>query len=121
MPLQTSSVSVDAVSNSTKIWAFILGPVLAILVYFLLPDTFVNTAGKVVEFGHAGKACAAVTTLMAIWWFSEALPIAVTAMLPILLYPLLDIATPVNTMRHYASGTIFLFLGGFLIEKRNYY
>ena len=38
MPLQTSSVSVDAVSNSTKIWAFILGPVLAILVYFLLPD-----------------------------------------------------------------------------------
>ncbi len=115
MPLQTSSVSVDAVSNSTKIWAFILGPVLAILVYFLLPDTFVNTAGKVVEFGHAGKACAAVTTLMAIWWFSEALPIAVTAMLPILLYPLLDIATPVNTMRHYASGTIFLFLGGFLI------
>ena len=115
MPLQTSSVSVDAVSNSTKIWAFILGPVLAILVYFLLPDSFVNTAGKVVEFGHAGKACAAVTTLMAIWWFSEALPIAVTAMLPILLYPLLDIATPVNTMRHYASGTIFLFLGGFLI------
>ncbi len=115
MPLQTSSVSVDAVSNSTKIWAFILGPVIAIIIYFLLPDSFVNTAGKVVEFGHAGKACAAVTTLMAIWWFSEALPIAVTAMLPILLYPLLDIATPVNTMRHYASGTIFLFLGGFLI------
>ena len=42
MPLQTSSVSVDAVSNSTKIWAFILGPVLAILVYFLLPDSFVG-------------------------------------------------------------------------------
>ena len=36
-------------------------------------------------------------------------------MIPIVLYPLLEVATPVNTMRHYASGTIFLFLGGFLI------
>ncbi|MDO5531808.1 DASS family sodium-coupled anion symporter [Sutterella sp.] len=115
MPLQSSSVSIDAMSNSTKIWAFILGPVLAVLVYFLLPDQFVDTAGKTVEFTHAGKACAAVTTLMATWWFTEALPIAVTAMIPIILFPLLGVAPPVNTMRHYASGTIFLFLGGFLI------
>lgn len=115
MPLQSSSVSIDAVSNQTKIWAFILGPVLAVLVYFLLPDSFVNTSGETVAFAHAGKACAAVTTLMAVWWFTEAMPIAVTAMIPIILFPLLGIATPVNTMRHYASGTIFLFLGGFLI------
>ena len=115
MPLQSSSVSIDAMSNQTKIWAFILGPILAVVVYYLMPDQFVNTSGQVVPFTHAGKACAAVTTLMAVWWFTEAIPIAVTAMIPIVLYPLLEVATPVNTMRHYASGTIFLFLGGFLI------
>ena len=115
MPLQSSSVSIDAMSNQTKIWAFILGPILAVVVYYLMPDQFVNTSGQTVPFTHAGKACAAVTTLMAVWWFTEAIPIAVTAMIPIVLYPLLEVATPVNTMRHYASGTIFLFLGGFLI------
>lgn len=115
MPLQSSSVSIDAVSNRTKVWAFVLGPVLAAIVYYLLPDSFVNTAGETVPFTHAGKACAAVTTLMALWWFTEALPIAVTALIPIILYPLLQIASPGDTMRHYASGTIFLFLGGFLI------
>lgn len=115
MPLQTSSVSVDAMSGGTKIWAFILGPVLAIALYFALPDNFISASGDTVQFGHAGKACAAVTVLMATWWLTEALPIAVTAMLPIILYPLLGIATPANTLRHYASGTIFLFLGGFLI------
>ena len=115
MPLQSSSVSIDAMSNQTKIWAFILGPILAVIVYYLMPDQFVNASGQTVPFTHAGKACAAVTTLMAVWWFTEAIPIAVTAMIPIVLYPLLEVATPVNTMRHYASGTIFLFLGGFLI------
>ena len=115
MPLQTSSISIDAMSNQTKVWAFILGPVLAFLVYFILPNEFVNTSGQLVPFTHAGKACAAVTTLMAVWWFTEAIPIAVTALIPIILYPLLAVATPGETMRHYASGTIFLFLGGFLI------
>ena len=34
MPLQSSSVSIDAMSNQTKIWAFILGPILAVIVYY---------------------------------------------------------------------------------------
>ena len=36
MPLQSSSVSIDAMSNQTKIWAFILGPILAVIVYYLI-------------------------------------------------------------------------------------
>ena len=115
MPLHKSTLEIDAVSNSSKVWAFIVGPLLAIAVYFLLPDSFVNASGETTAFAQAGRACAAVTTLMAFWWFTEALPIAVTAMLPVVLFPLLEVASPGNTMRHYASGTIFLFLGGFLI------
>ena len=115
MSLHNSTIEIDALPNSSKVWAFIVGPILALAVYFLLPDTFVNAAGAETAFSSAGRACAAVTTLMAFWWFTEALPIAVTAMLPIVLFPLLEVATPGNTMKHYASGTIFLFLGGFLI------
>lgn len=115
MPLHKSTLEIDAVSNSSKVWAFIVGPLLAIAVYFLLPDSFVNASGETTAFAQAGRACAAVTTLMAFWWFTEALPIAVTAMLPVVLFPLLEVASPGNTMKHYASGTIFLFLGGFLI------
>ena len=115
MPLHKSTLEIDAVPNASKVWAFIVGPLLALAVYFLLPDAFVNVSGAEVPFTNAARACAAVTTLMAFWWFTEALPIAVTAMLPIVLFPLLEVASPGNTMKHYASGTIFLFLGGFLI------
>lgn len=54
MPLQSSSVSIDAMSNQTKIWAFILGPILAVVVYYLMPDQFVNTSGQNCPF-HARR------------------------------------------------------------------
>lgn len=58
---------------------------------------------------------AAVAALMATWWISEAIPIAATALLPILLFPLLGIADPAQTTAAYGHHLIFLFLGGFLI------
>ncbi|MDO5532911.1 SLC13 family permease [Sutterella sp.] len=99
----------------TKVWALILGPLLAILVYYLLPESYVNGAGETVAFSQGGRACAGVVVLMAFFWFTEAIPIAVTAMVPLVFFPLLGIATPGETMKHYASGTVFLFLGGFLL------
>lgn len=58
---------------------------------------------------------AAVGALMAIWWITEAIPIAATALLPIVLFPLLGIATIAATTAPYANEVIYLFLGGFLI------
>jgi sodium-dependent dicarboxylate transporter 2/3/5 len=63
----------------------------------------------------AGWMTAAVGILMAIWWATEAVPIAVTALLPIVLFPLLDVATIQNTTSPYANKVIFLFLGGFIV------
>lgn len=62
-----------------------------------------------------GWYTAAVASLMAIWWITEALPIAVTALLPIVLIPLLDIATIGEATAPYANPLIFLFMGGFII------
>jgi sodium-dependent dicarboxylate transporter 2/3/5 len=63
----------------------------------------------------AGWRTAAVGLLMAVWWMTEALPIPVTALLPLVLFPLLGIAPIDATASPYAHPLIFLFLGGFLL------
>jgi sodium-dependent dicarboxylate transporter 2/3/5 len=52
---------------------------------------------------------------MAVWWLSEATHITVTALLPIALFPLFDVASIKEATAPYASHIIFLFLGGFII------
>ncbi len=58
---------------------------------------------------------AAVALLMAIWWITDAIPLAATALLPLILYPLLGILKGKSTAPIYINSTIFLFLGGFMI------
>ncbi len=58
---------------------------------------------------------AAILTLMAIWWITEAIPIPVTALLPVVLFPLLGIMPSSKASLPYANHLIFLFLGGFFI------
>ena len=60
---------------------------------------------------------AAVGLWMAVWWMTEALPLAATAMLPLVLFPLLDIRAIEATAPSYAHPLIFLFLGGFLLAR----
>ena len=57
----------------------------------------------------------AVASLMAIWWITEAIPIAATALLPVALFPLLNVMSTKATTSSYANDIVFLFLGGFLI------
>ncbi|MBO5658849.1 MAG: SLC13/DASS family transporter [Duodenibacillus sp.] len=110
-----SSIEIGALSNKTKVIPLLLGPLVALALFFLLPETYINTKGEVAQFSVAGRACSAITIWMAIWWFTEAIPIAVTALLPIVLFPMFNIASSAATLKHYASSTIFLFLGGFLL------
>lgn len=62
-----------------------------------------------------GWRTAAVGMLMAIWWITEALPIPVTALLPVVLLPVLDITSISAATTPFANPLIFLFLGGFVI------
>ena len=52
---------------------------------------------------------------MALWWLTEAIDLSATALLPIVLFPLLGINYIKSTTAAYASPLIFLFIGGFLI------
>ena len=58
---------------------------------------------------------AAVALLMAIWWVSDAIPLFATAMLPLVLYPVLGIMSGRATAPVYFNSTIVLFIGGFMI------
>src|SRR5215470_9339881 len=57
----------------------------------------------------------AVTTLIGVWWVTEAMHPSITALLPLALFPFLHILTPQEVSAAYADQVIFLFMGGFLI------
>jgi len=92
----------------------VLGPILFFIIQFYwTPDGL----------SEQGVAAFAVASWVGIWWVTEAVPIAVTAILPVVLFPLsgaLDIA---DTTTAYGHKYVFLYLGGFFlaiaIEKVN--
>ena len=67
------------------------------------------------EMSGDARIVAAIAALMAVWWMSEAIPLAATSLLPIVLIPALTDRSVAETTASYASPIVFLFLGGFLI------
>jgi solute carrier family 13 (sodium-dependent dicarboxylate transporter), member 2/3/5 len=86
----------------------VAGPLLAVLVYLAIPS---GEGGL----GAPGRATAAVGILMAVWWISEALPLPVTSLLPIALFPLFGVVDVSGATAPYADDIIFLFMGGFML------
>ena len=63
----------------------------------------------------AGQRLAAVVALMAVWWVTQALPVAVTSLLPLALFPALGIQSAKIVGQSYLADSSFLYLGGFII------
>jgi len=79
--------------------------VFALMLFMPAPDGLTENAWKV----------AAIVSLMAIWWATEAIPVPVTALLPLALFPLLQITSFKIAALPYANPNIYLFLGGFML------
>ncbi len=58
---------------------------------------------------------AGITVWMCVWWFTEAVSLAVTAMIPVLMLPVLGIADCKTVSQQYSDSIIFLFIGGFML------
>ena len=58
---------------------------------------------------------ASLALMMASWWATEAIPIAATALVPLALFPLFGIVSPGAAAAPYASTTVMLLLGGFIV------
>ncbi len=96
---------IEGRSTSQKTGLF-LGPSMLLIMMLL---------GGPEQLSASAWATACIGVLMAIWWATEAVPIAVTALLPIVLFPMFGIASIQDTTAPYANKVIFLFLGGFIV------
>ena len=85
---------------------FFLGPLAAIIVFlFFVPDP-----------GHLEIGfTAGIALFMAIWWITEAVPLAITALLPVILFPSFGIMNGREVSGLYFNHVIFLFIGGFMV------
>src|SRR5699024_178366 len=68
-----------------------------------------------VDLSAEGVAILASTIWIATWWITEAVPIPVTSLLPLVLFPLTQGLDVKVTASSYGDETIFLFMGGFMI------
>jgi sodium-dependent dicarboxylate transporter 2/3/5 len=84
------------------------GPALAVLIFTLLK---VNDSALT----QSGQTTTAIAAWMACWWLTEAVPLAATALLPLVAFPLLGVASIDETAAPYANSLIFLFMGGFIL------
>ena len=88
----------------------ILGPILfLIVIFFPIP--------QIDDLPFEARVVLASTLWMASWWITGAIPIYVTALLPLVIFPSLSVTDIAETSANYADSIIFLFLGGFLLAK----
>ena len=78
-------------------------------IFFMLVD------GNQVSMSQAAWRTAGVALWMAAWWATEAVPVPVTAFLPLITFDLLDIVSLKEAAAPYAHPTIYLFLGAFIL------
>ena len=105
METQAAGTPAPNTSDRTRVIGLVLG-VVAFTVLTVFP----------VDPGNApASRLAAVAALMAAWWITEAIPLFATALLPLVLFPLLGIMPGKEAAPQYINSTIVLFIGGFMI------
>ncbi|HNQ26357.1 MAG TPA: DASS family sodium-coupled anion symporter [Aquaticitalea sp.] len=92
--------------NTSKRIGLVLGPLMFVLILL-----FFNPEGL----SSQARAVLASTTWIAVWWVTEAIPIAVTALLPIVLFPMTGALGLNDTTSAFGHKYVFLYMGGFII------
>ncbi|ARQ97919.1 DASS family sodium/dicarboxylate symporter [Campylobacter lanienae NCTC 13004] len=117
--MSNPNIPIDKQTNAIQFIGLIGGVIAAMLVYYIMP----SNAGEIALAAANGKTLnvnalpivAAVAVLMGIWWMTEAIALPATALLPMVLFPILGVDTFKNAAAPYASDTIYLFMGGFIL------
>ncbi len=91
---------------SAKRFGLVSGPLLFIILYLFIPEGFISV--------NAFKVLALAAWVIC-WWVTEAVPFPVTALLPLILFPVLGVMPVNQAATPYANPIIFLFMGGFFI------
>jgi sodium-dependent dicarboxylate transporter 2/3/5 len=88
-----------------RLVALAAGPVTLLLITWLAPTGLTPAGARVLG----------VAAWMTIWWLTGPVPLGATALLPLVLFPILGVATPREAATPYANEFIFLFLAGFML------
>ena len=94
-----------------RIALIIMGPLCGLLVYALL-GALEAESGALQE---PARRTAALASLVAFWWLTEALPLPATSLVPLVLLPWLGVMSLNDAAAPYAHPVIFLFMGGFMM------
>ena len=89
----------------SRLLARVAGPLLHLALYLVVPNAL----------GPAARHTVGIAGWMALWWITEVVPLAATSLLPLVLFPLLDVASMRDAAAPYANDLVFLFLGGFML------
>lgn len=84
----------------------------------LFSGLFLSLSGFIINpfsLSYQANQVLSVAILMIIWWVFEAVPMAITALLPIILFPAFGIVSLKKVAENYADPIVFLFMGGFFI------
>ncbi|MCA9290240.1 MAG: DASS family sodium-coupled anion symporter [Phycisphaerales bacterium] len=98
-----------------RLAGLVLGPLLGMAFGLGLPASIEGGAGGPIVVTGAMRATVVMMTWMATWWLTEAVPISATALLPLVLAPLLGAGTMARAAAPFADPVIFLFMGGFIL------
>jgi sodium-dependent dicarboxylate transporter 2/3/5 len=101
-------------SDKTPIFEFSIRNIIGYLIgplIFIAVATFGNLSPGKPEVTYT----LAIAILMAIWWITEIIPLAATALLPVVLFPLFGVMNGKDVSSSYFNHVIFLFIGGFLV------
>jgi len=100
-----STESVNRVSGLTL--KLIAGPALAGILFIFFRGSLSESAALT----------ASITAWCVLWWITEPVPIPVTSLIPLSLFPLLGVLDPSQVAQAYGSPLILLMLGGFILSR----
>lgn len=108
-------------ARRTRLLGIVGGILAAVLIFSIFPaelsDSVQSTlaAADIDTDRNMIAFVAATAALMAVWWMTEPIPLAATALIPLVAFPIMGIAPMGTVGASYGSPTIFLFFGGFLL------
>ena len=96
------------VKNKISLCGIIVGFLILLSLIFTEPPVGLN---------RTAWLTAGIAILMTVWWITEAVPIYITGLMPLVLFPLLETFDIKTVSASYAHPLVLLFLGGFIIAS----
>ena len=101
--------------NRIRRLSLVSAPFIGAFVSAGIPASYLDLTGETQPLLFTARIVAGLVVWMAIWWIFEPVPIYATALLPLVVLPIGNVASLSEVVSHYTSTLLVLFLGGFIL------